>query len=351
MAKGRSEITWVTDNLAVGHAPMSYAHLEELKSQGLTAIMNLCAEFCDLHEIEEKHGFEVYYLPVHDEEAPDMVEMEKALAWLDEAVYLGKKVYIHCRHGIGRTGVVLNAYLLRRGLGHKQAGKILKSLRSKPANFRQWWTVRKYGRRSGQLKIREPHLEYKRLVELSPFFKDYKALVREAESLVEAKAPGKTRCGKGHVRCCNTPISLKIIEAVYLSHKINATFSSQDRLKAIDRAVNVAGQERLAAQTADAAAQYCLYAADATCPLLDDRYCRVFEFRPLKCRTFELPSEEAENLWSEVLQPGLDRLSQEVFFSFTSEFSPEGFPDLALPDVVSGRYVQTFFHYLSKLPG
>ena len=82
--------TWITQNLAVGHAPMSFAELDSLKEQGITAIVNLCGEFCDLHEIEEKAGFEVFYLPIDDNTAPKMEEMERGLAWLDEAVYLGK---------------------------------------------------------------------------------------------------------------------------------------------------------------------------------------------------------------------------------------------------------------------
>ena len=43
--------------LAIGHAPMSYEDLESIKKQGINAIVNLCGEFCDLHEIEEKFGF------------------------------------------------------------------------------------------------------------------------------------------------------------------------------------------------------------------------------------------------------------------------------------------------------
>ncbi|MGQ9811919.1 MAG: protein-tyrosine phosphatase family protein [Dissulfurimicrobium sp.] len=49
--------------------------------------------------------------------------MERALAWLDEAIYLGKKVLVHCRHGIGRTGIFVTAYLIWRGLGLKLAAK------------------------------------------------------------------------------------------------------------------------------------------------------------------------------------------------------------------------------------
>ncbi|MGD9950760.1 MAG: dual specificity protein phosphatase family protein, partial [Desulfobulbus sp.] len=117
------QLTWITEQLATGYAPMSYEELDFIRDQGITAIVNLCGEFCDLHQIEEKSGFEVYYLPVDDECAPDLDEMEKALEWLDEAVYLKKKVLVQCRHGFGRTGTFVSAYLLRRGLGLKLAEK------------------------------------------------------------------------------------------------------------------------------------------------------------------------------------------------------------------------------------
>ena len=76
-------ITWLTSQLAVGHAPMSYDELDSIKDQGIVAIVNLCGEFSDLHEIEEQAGFEVCFLPTPDECAPEIEEMEKALSWLD----------------------------------------------------------------------------------------------------------------------------------------------------------------------------------------------------------------------------------------------------------------------------
>ena len=77
----------------------------------------------DLHEIEEQSGFEVYYLPIPDGCAPNLEAMEQALVWLDEAIYLGKKILVHCRYGIGRTNTFIFAYLLRRGFDLKGAQK------------------------------------------------------------------------------------------------------------------------------------------------------------------------------------------------------------------------------------
>ena len=349
--KAADGITWITDRLAVGGAPMSYGQLDTLRAQGITAILNLCGEFCDLHEIEADSGFEVYYLPISDEEAPDLQTLEKALEWLDEALYLGKKVYIHCRHGIGRTGTVLNAYLLRRGLGHKLAWLKLRKLRSKPSNFEQWWAVRKYGRKAGQLTVREPSLEYKNLVDLAPFLDDYAALVRGAEDLLayERKNPGQ--CGRDHDRCCFVPVRLSLVEAVHVRQKVDAATSSQARQELIEGAVEAARSERetsAAVPGEGSSKEFCLTASAVRCPLSREGRCLIFDFRPLQCRTFELPEETKEDFWRTMAAPVLDKTSSELFFALTSKFPKKGPPNFSLSDVVSGKYVQEFFHALMQ---
>ncbi len=351
MSASAYKLTWVTDQLAVGAAPMSGGQLDVLHKAGVDAVLNLCGEFCDLHDIECQAGFEVYHMPLEDEEAPELAELEKALEWLDEAIYLGKKVLIHCRHGIGRTGTVLNAYLLRRGLGHQGAWKKLKKLRSKPANFAQWWTIRKYGRASRKLTMRDPSLEMKRMVDLVPFFKDYTVLEARAEDLFAYELGNDHRCGRDHVRCCSTPITLSLIEAVHLTHFMNARLSSDERLHAIERAVETASRERDAnrdvgkdSDTGD----YCLSGAGATCPLLQDNACLLWEHRPLQCRTFELPQDTAADLWDTVLEPGLEKISLETWFAYTGVMARKDLPGFALADVVSGRYVQAVFHLMME---
>jgi len=336
--------TWVTDQLAVGAAPMSYEQLDYLRAAGVGAILNLCGEFCDLHDIECAAGFEVYHMPLADEEAPELAELEKALAWLDEAIYLGKKVLIHCRHGIGRTGTVLNAYLLRRGLGHRLAWFKLRTLRSKPANFSQWWTIRKYGRQSPKLTVREPSLEMHKAVDLSPFFRDYEALQARVDD--EAGRPLEM-CGRDHARCCSTPIRLTMVEAVYVTQRMNVALSSEKRLEVISRAVETARRERLAASQVSAE-EFCLSDADARCPLLENGSCILFSSRPLQCRSFSMNEEKAGRLWETVLAPALEALSLELWFAFAGAIARGALPHFALADVVSGRYVQTLFHLMVK---
>lgn len=335
---GRKEpVVWVTDYLAAGPAPASSTALDWLRKQGITGILNLCGEFPDLKGIEEKYGFEVYYLPVPDEEAPALKELEKALAWLDEALYLGKKVYVHCRHGVGRTGTILNSYLLRRGLGHKLAGKRLKGLHDGPANFTQWRAVRKYGKETGQLTCREPSLEFNRAVDLTPFIGDYLELVATIEDVVDEA--GIDRCGKDHDSCSHIPINLCFVEAVTLSRARNTALSSEKRIELIDRAVEVSRKER-SAKRRQRGAEVCMADVGAKCPLWDTT-CLLYEHRPVLCRMFGLEGEASERLW-EKIQPRLDELSADIWFALTGEFLEEK-PEFPLSEVISGKYVERFF--------
>lgn len=342
------KVTWVTDQLGVGQAPMSYPQLDCIREQGVDAILNLCGEFCDLHDIEKDAGFEVHYLPLEDEEAPGLIELEKTLEWLDEAIYLGKKVLIHCRHGIGRTGTVLNAYLLRRGLGHKLAGKALKRLKSKPANFVQWRTIRKYGKQSGQLTVREPSLEFKRLVDLSPFFNDYGELVQRVEE--SGQTVDGLACGLDHAQCCSTPVSLTLAEAVYISHRINLKLTGEERLNVIGRAVEAAQAERKAARdlAAGGDGEYCLSEAGTVCPLLGGDKCMIFEHRPLQCRAFGMDQNDAGGLWGTLITPALDKISAEIWLAYTGSMAGVDMPRFSLSDVVSGKFVETVFRYMMR---
>jgi hypothetical protein len=117
-----------------------------------------------------------------------------------------RKVLVHCRHGIGRTGTFVTAYLIRKGLGLKGGfAKILKASRATPSNYSQWKLVKKpINKASGELRIREPSLEIKHQVDLGRFFADYEALVSKGgpggrnSTTSKAKPPAVT----GDHPCC-----------------------------------------------------------------------------------------------------------------------------------------------------
>ena len=349
------QLTWITDDLAVGYAPMSYDELDAIRTQGIDAIVNLCGEFCDLHEIEENSGFEVYYLPIEDECAPEMTSMETALDWLDEAIYLGKKVLVHCRHGIGRTGTFVTSYLLRRGLGLKAAEKKLKHSRAKPTNFCQWRLVKKFGKKSGVLTVRQPTLESRTAVDLSPFFDHYETLVQMvAENL--AAAGEHPTCGAETDLCCRRYFEIQLIEAIYLTTQMNRTLKRAARTAAIAAAMQAYGHARvlrssLAHLRSDPAAfrdavRNACDQAGLVCPLNQDGRCAVFDRRPIRCRVFGVPHEIVAG---SIIGNTLFNLSGSLYHEYTGQLLEDRRLTFSLAETVSGRYVEKYFRFLTRL--
>lgn len=344
MNKNRYELQWVTSHLAIGSAPMSYDELDSLREQGINAILNLCAEFCDLHQIEKEAGFEVYYMPVEDDSAPNLDEMERALAWLDEAIYLDKKVLVHCRHGIGRTGTFVTAYLLRKGLGLKMAEKKLKNTRANPSSYYQWKLLKKYGKQTGELKIREPSLESKRTVDLSVFFVEYEAIVRDIEEQQKnaiKNGLNPSECGKNHSECCYEPFSVRFIEAVYVHHQMGKMLSSQDRLDILTQAAHL-GSHMKKLGTTEAADGLIHY----LCPLNRDARCALYQYRPIRCRTYNLKDVSSQHASIDKM---LVNISKNLFFALSGVFIHEEGISFPFVDVLSGRFVQGFFHEILRL--
>lgn len=321
---------------------MSYEELDSIREQGIGAIVNLCGEFSDLHEIQEQAGFEVYYLPVHDECAPEMECMEEALHWFDEAIYLKKKVLVHCRHGIGRTGTFVSAYLLRRGLGLKLAEKTLKTTRAKPSNYSQWKLLRKYSKQQGRLAVREASIEDSSAVELNPFFEEYRAIMADAVGLDNNgdKQPIDTE------QCCHEYFELQLIEAVFVSHSMNILLSSSVRQEVIHKSLALRKQTNISGASVNAkdlALRKSLWQETRpSCPLLDSDTCMISKDRPLHCRQLKA------DLQPKQLAAMTERLSRDVFFALTGVFPPGESLHFSMLDTLSGRFVQQYFQAMLK---
>jgi protein-tyrosine phosphatase len=175
-------IKWITEHLAVGYAPRSPADLETIRSQGIAAIVNLCAECYDLHELEKRANFDVNYLPIPDEGAPEMEDLEKTLAWIEDCIANRKKVLIHCRYGIGRTGTMVIAYLFKKGLSLRQALNNMKHTPSVPMSDQQWRLLRKYSEKLGIPKAPVLEAQSEMAVESGTFFKNWAAMQKWFEN-------------------------------------------------------------------------------------------------------------------------------------------------------------------------
>jgi ADP-ribosylglycohydrolase len=117
--------------------------LAKLREAGINA-------FVDLTGPEEVAGYHAelprsaHYLrrPLPDHGVPaERGHMAEVLDCLRDAARDGRVVYLHCRAGIGRTGMVVGCFLVERGLSGEAALEELNRLWRQSARANQWGTV------------------------------------------------------------------------------------------------------------------------------------------------------------------------------------------------------------------
>jgi hypothetical protein len=136
--------------------------LESLVSLGVVAFIDLTwpgelgiQDYRDrLESIATGQGREAAYYrhPIIDMRVPAPAEMRQVLDRLEGLLGLGRRVYIHCLAGQGRTGTVVGCYLVTRGFAGESALQRIQRLRSvpvrlpgrSPENERQREFVRKW---------------------------------------------------------------------------------------------------------------------------------------------------------------------------------------------------------------
>jgi len=121
---------WVSNNLLAG--PVFFAgsraefndNLDALAAARIGTIVSLVG----VHELfsDEEQGDEVAWeimsrfshfgFALPDGSAPNEITMKTILGWIDVGQLGGRKVYLHCLSGRGRTGTAAGAWLARHGI-------------------------------------------------------------------------------------------------------------------------------------------------------------------------------------------------------------------------------------------
>ena len=121
----------ITDNIYIGSdlckGHFCPIHSEQFKALGVTAEINLTAEH---KEIPPDHMDIYAWIPVVDQKAPSLDQLEMGSLIIDQTVSKGKTIYVHCKEGHGRGPTMVAAYFIRfKGMDVEAAISTIKQKR------------------------------------------------------------------------------------------------------------------------------------------------------------------------------------------------------------------------------
>ncbi|MFZ0240745.1 MAG: YkgJ family cysteine cluster protein [Desulfobacterales bacterium] len=139
--------------------------------------------------------------------------------------------------------------------------------------------------------------------DLTPYFRRYEALVTLADQAfqrVSSEYPAHVKCHSGCADCCHALFDLTLIEALYINQKFNEKFEGPQREALLEKANRLdrqiarikrqAGQDLQNGKSEQEILRE-LALMRVRCPLLNDKdLCDLYEFRPLTCRFYGIPT-------------------------------------------------------------
>lgn len=98
-----------------------------LRMIGVTASINLREEF------DDAENFLLFadhlYIPVPDERPVSLAQLREGIIFIQQILDKGGMVYVHCASGVGRSVMLVIAYLIQQGMSFDEAYATVKAVR------------------------------------------------------------------------------------------------------------------------------------------------------------------------------------------------------------------------------
>jgi protein-tyrosine phosphatase len=108
------EVAWITPELALGPR-FEKRQVGALARAGIGSVIDVRSEASDDEEALAEHDIRLLHLLVDDRQAPTQAQLEEGTRWALKEIAAGRRIYVHCRSGIGRSPSLAIAILMAMG--------------------------------------------------------------------------------------------------------------------------------------------------------------------------------------------------------------------------------------------
>ncbi|MDH5610413.1 MAG: dual specificity protein phosphatase family protein [Cyclobacteriaceae bacterium] len=120
----------IQDKLAGSGQPGQYNDLSKdtnlLKKHEIDTIVNL--RYSKLYYDELEPDFELVNFPITDMNIPLPRKALELVQIMDEKINKGQKLLIHCKAGLGRTGLIAASYLIYKGMDAEESLRHIRTI-------------------------------------------------------------------------------------------------------------------------------------------------------------------------------------------------------------------------------
>ena len=103
--------TWVSPEIMVGGFLLP-SDVAELKRIGVGAVVNATTELLEPVATLRAAGIEYLQVPCWDMRCPSLEDAERGVEFIAAKIAEGKRVYVHCASGVGRSVALVVCYLV-----------------------------------------------------------------------------------------------------------------------------------------------------------------------------------------------------------------------------------------------
>jgi len=122
---GKSDASFIKQNLFVG----GVNNMEILSKDGFNAILDLRKEKEDNSSELQKYSIDYLSIKIPDRNVPTFDEAISVNKWIKTNLEKGKKIFVHCNLGRGRSPLVVCSFLISEGMSELDSIQLLKKHR------------------------------------------------------------------------------------------------------------------------------------------------------------------------------------------------------------------------------
>jgi len=100
-----------------------------IQKLGINCVIDMRSESLFDESLFESIGIKYFNIPVDNYFAPELEQIDTAIEYIKSHITTDNNILIHCKEGVGRSSLIIIAYLITTGLDLFESMEIVKSHR------------------------------------------------------------------------------------------------------------------------------------------------------------------------------------------------------------------------------